>query len=196
MTPQLPLILKPLLDLRQLLISGVSATSAQIPSIWAPFSHGKCLVPGASSTPEELLESGPLTLSEQPQAFQTSATHEQSPYLQVPSTLRQHLSPWTLLGQACPLWIPPTPGQRPTLWAPSTPGKPQKNLSSPVSKKSKERLSIISSLKPKSALVHPSAPSFKVPQAPFTTKKFQISEVSDTYEEIQRPPRSFCYGTI
>ncbi|TKC34169.1 hypothetical protein EI555_017843, partial [Monodon monoceros] len=31
-TPQLPLILKPLLDLRQLLISGVPATSAQIPS--------------------------------------------------------------------------------------------------------------------------------------------------------------------
>lgn len=110
MTPQLPLILKPLLDLRQLLISGVPGTSAQIPSIWAPFSHGKCLVPGASSTPEELLESGPLTLSEQPQAFQTSATHEQSPYLQAPSTLRQHLSPWTLLGQACPLWIPPILG--------------------------------------------------------------------------------------
>ena len=191
-TPQLPLISKPLLDPRQPLISGVPATSAQISSIWAPFSPGKCLVPGVSSTPEELLESGPLTLSEQPQAFQTSATHEQSPYLQAPSTLRQHLSPWALPGQASPLWIPPTPGHPPTLWAPSTPGKPQKNLSSPVSKKSKERLSIISSLKPKSALVHPSAPSFKVPQAPFTTKKFQISEVSDTYEEIQRPRDPFA----
>ncbi|KAB0390610.1 hypothetical protein E2I00_001251, partial [Balaenoptera physalus] len=191
-TPQLPLISKPLLDSRQPLISGVPATSTQISSIWAPFSPGKCLVPGVSSTPEELLESGPLTLSEQPQAFQTSATHEQSPYLQAPSTLRQHLSSWALPGQASPLWIPPTPGHAPTLWAPSTPGKPQKNLSSPVSKKSKERLSIISSLKPKSALVHPSAPSFKVPQAPFTTKKFQISEVSDTYEEIQRPRDPFA----
>ncbi|XP_057560152.1 protein FAM186A [Hippopotamus amphibius kiboko] len=171
----------------QPLISRVPATSAQIPSIQAPLSPGKHLVPGASSIPGGLLESGPLTLSKQPQAFQTSATHEQSPYLQAPSTLRQHLPLQTLPGQDSPLQITPTPGHPPTLGAPSTPGKPPNDLSSPVSKKSKERLSITSSLKPKSALVHPSAPSFKVHQAPFTTKKFQTSEVSDTSEEIQRP---------
>ncbi|XP_014642225.1 PREDICTED: protein FAM186A [Ceratotherium simum simum] len=168
----------------QPLISGVPPTSAQIPSLWA-LSPGKPLVPGASSIPGELLESGPLTLSEQSQAFQPPATHEQSPYLQAPSTLGQHLAPWTLPRQASPLWIPPTPGYPPTLWIPSTPGKPQKDLSSFVSKKSKDRLAIISSLKSKSVLAHPSAPNVKITQAPFTTEKFQISEVSDTSEEIQ-----------
>ncbi|KAB1270563.1 Protein FAM186A, partial [Camelus dromedarius] len=177
---------------RQSLISGVLPTSAQIPSVWAPLSPGKPLVPGASSIPGGLLESRPLTLSEQPQVFQTPATHEQSPYLQAPFTLRQHLAPATLPGQASSLWIPPTPGSSPTLWVPSIPAKPQKDLSSSVSKKSKGRLPIISSLKSKSALVHPSAPNFKVPQAPFTTKKFPISEVSDTYKEIQIPQDPFA----
>ncbi|EPY86230.1 hypothetical protein CB1_000322053 [Camelus ferus] len=177
---------------RQSLISGVLPTSAQIPSVWAPLSPGKPLVPGASSIPGGLLESRPLTLSEQPQVFQTPATHEQSPYLQAPFTLRQHLAPATLPGQASSLWIPPTPGSSPTLWVPSIPAKPQKDLSSSVSKKSKGRLPIISSLKSKSALVHPSAPNFKVPQAPFTTKKFPISEVSDTSKEIQIPQDPFA----
>ncbi|XP_058415230.1 protein FAM186A [Diceros bicornis minor] len=184
LTPQSPLISKDPFAPRQPLISGVPPTSAQIPSLWA-LSPGKPLVPGASSIPGELLESGPLTLSEQSQALQPPATHEQSPYLQAPSTLGQHLAPWTLPRQASPLWIPPTPGYPPTLWIPSTPGKPQKDLSSFVSKKSKDRLAIISSLKSKSVLAHPSAPNVKITQAPFTTEKFQISEVSDTSEEIQ-----------
>ncbi|XP_053517409.1 protein FAM186A [Artibeus jamaicensis] len=170
----------------QPLISGVPPTSSQIPSLWAPLAPGKPLVPGASSTPGELMESGPLTLSEQHQTFQLPATCEQSPYLQAPSTLGQHLAPWTFPRQASPLWISPTPRHHPTLRAPSIPGKTQKGLSSSVSKKSQEGLAIVSSLKSKSALVHPSAPNFKVPQAPFTTKKLQISEVSDTSEEIQR----------
>ncbi|XP_074232001.1 protein FAM186A [Camelus bactrianus] len=190
--PGQPLISKLPVVPRQSLISGVLPTSAQIPSVWAPLSPGKPLVPGASSIPGGLLESRPLTLSEQPQVFQTPATHEQSPYLQAPFTLRQHLAPATLPGQASSLWIPPTPGSSPTLWVPSIPAKPQKDLSSSVSKKSKGRLPIISSLKSKSALVHPSAPNFKVPQAPFTTKKFPISEVSDTSKEIQIPQDPFA----
>ncbi|XP_035874935.1 protein FAM186A [Phyllostomus discolor] len=203
-TPEQPLTLDSLLSSRKFLrtkesltpqsplapgqpfISGVPPISSQIPSLWAPLAPGKSLVPGASSIPEELMESEPLTLSEQHQTFQLPATYEQSPYLQAPSTLGQHLAPWTFPRQASPLWISPTPRHRPALWAPSTPGMPQKDLSSSVTKKSQERLAIISSLKSKSAFVHPSAPSSKVPQAPFTTKKFQISEVSDTSEEIQR----------
>nr|XP_006203202.1 protein FAM186A [Vicugna pacos] len=190
--PGQPLISKLPVVPRQSLISGVLPTSAQIPSVWAPLSPGKPLVPGASSIPGGLLESGPLTLSEQPQVFQTPATNEQSPYLQAPFTLRQHLAPATLPGQTSSLWILPTPGSSPTLWVPSIPAKPQKDLSSPVSKKSKERLLIISSLKSKSALVHPSASNFKVSQAPFTTKKFPISEVSDTSKEIQIPQDPFA----
>lgn len=168
---------------RQPLISGLPPTSAQIPSLWAPPSPRKSLVPGASSIPGELLESGPLTLSKQSQVFQPPTTCEQFPYLQAPSTLEQHLTPLTLPGQASPP-TPPTPRNLPTQWASSTTTKAQENLSS-VSKKSKKRLAIISSLKSKSALVHPSAPNYKVPQAPITTKKFQISEVSDTGEENQ-----------
>ncbi|XP_039097269.1 protein FAM186A, partial [Hyaena hyaena] len=174
-TPQLPLISEDPLAPRQPLVSGVPLTSAQIPGLLAPPSPRKPFVPGTSSIHGELLEPRPLTHSEQPQASQPAATCEQSFYLQAPSTLGQH--------QASPLWIPPTPGHPPTLWTSPTPGKPQKDLSSSVSKKSKERLAI-SSLKSKSALVHPSAADFKVTQAPFTTKKFQISEVSDTSEEI------------
>ncbi|XP_042848197.1 protein FAM186A isoform X3 [Panthera tigris] len=175
-TPQLPLISEAPLASRQPLISGVPLTSAQIPDLLAPLSPRKPLVPGTSSIHGELLEPRPLTLSEQPQAFQPAATCEQSHYLQAPSPLGQR--------QASPLWIPPTPGHLPTLWTSPTPGKPLKDLSSSVSKKSKERLAIISSLKPNSAFVHPSATDFKVTQAPFTTKKFQISEASDTLEEI------------
>ncbi|XP_011366654.1 protein FAM186A [Pteropus vampyrus] len=173
------------LTLGQPLISAVTPTSSRIPSLWDPLSPRKPLVPGVPSIPEELIESGHLTLSEQPQAFQPPATCEQSPYLQAPSTVGQHLAPWTLPEQAFPLCIPSTSGHPPTLWAPSAPGKPQKDFSSSVSKRSKERLAIISSLKSKAALVHPSAPDFKIPQAPSTTKKFQISEISDTSEEIQ-----------
>ncbi|XP_052496507.1 protein FAM186A [Budorcas taxicolor] len=192
MTPQSPLILKPFHDLRQPLISGVPVTSAQIPQIWAPLSPRKHLVSGTTSIPQELLKSGPLTLSEQFQASQTFATHKQSPGLQAPSTLGQHLPPRTLPGQASPLWVSPTPGRPLTPLTPSTPGKPQKDLFSAVSEKRKERLSIISSLKLKSVSVHPSAPSFKVIQAPFTTKKFQTAEVSDTSEEIQIPEDPFA----
>ncbi|XP_040344958.1 protein FAM186A [Herpailurus yagouaroundi] len=175
-TPQLPLISEAPLVSRQPPISGVPLTSAQIPDLLAPLSPRKPLVPGTSSIHGELLEPRPLILSEQPQAFQPAATCDQSRYLQAPSPLGQR--------QASPLWIPPTPGHLPTLWTSPTPGKPLKDLSSSVSKKSKERLAIISSLKPNSAFVHPSATDFKVTQAPFTTKKFQISEVSDTLEEI------------
>ncbi|XP_053082196.1 protein FAM186A isoform X2 [Acinonyx jubatus] len=175
-TPQLPLISEAPLVSRQPLISGVPLTSAQIPDLLAPLSPRKPLVPGTSSIHGELLEPRPLILSEQPQAFQPAATCDQSRYLQAPSPLGQR--------QASPLWIPPTPGHLPTLWTSPTPGKPLKDLSSSVPKKSKERLAIISSLKPNSAFVHPSATDFKVTQAPFTTKKFQISEASDTLEEI------------
>uniref|UniRef100_A0A8D0XLA6 FAM186A/B C-terminal domain-containing protein n=1 Tax=Sus scrofa TaxID=9823 RepID=A0A8D0XLA6_PIG len=185
-------MLKPLLDSRQPLSSRVPATSAQIPSIVAPLSPRKPLVPWASSIPGELLESRPLTLSEQLQASQTPATHGQSPYLQASNILRQHLPPRTLPGQASPLWISPIPGPPPTLLAPSIFGRPQEDLPSPVSKTSKERLSTIFPLKSKSALVHPRVPSFKVSQAPFATKKSQISEVSDTSEETQRPRDPFA----
>ncbi|XP_016056525.1 PREDICTED: protein FAM186A [Miniopterus natalensis] len=174
------------------LISGVTPISSQIASLWDPLSPRKPLVSGASPIPGELMESGFLTLSEQPQAFQLPDTCEQSPYLQAPSTLGQLLAPRALPGQAFPLWNSPTPGHPPILSAPSAPGKPQKDLSSSASKKSKERLAIISSLKSKSAFVDPSAPNFKVPQAPFTTKKLQISEVSDTSEEIQILHNSFA----
>ena len=192
MAPQSPLIQKPLLDLRQPLMSGVPVTFAQIPQIWAPLSPGKHLVPGTSSIPQELLKSRPLTLSEKFQASQTFATRKQSPGLQAPSTLRQHLPPGTLPGHASPLWVSPTPGRPLTPLTPSAPEKPQKGLSSAVSEKRKKRLSIISSLKLKSVSVHPSAPSFKVIQAPFTTKKFQTAEVSDTSEEIQIPKDPFA----
>ncbi|XP_054574583.1 protein FAM186A [Eptesicus fuscus] len=159
----------------QPLTSGIPSTSSQIPSLWDPLFPGKPLIPGASSVPGELVESGLSTFSEQPQAFQLPTTCEQSPHLQAPSTLGQLLAPQTLPGQAFPLWISPTPGHPSTLRAPSTPGKPPKDLS----------------LQSKSELVHPSAPHFKVPQTPFTTKKFQISEVSDTSEEIQELQDSF-----
>nr|XP_045725010.1 protein FAM186A [Mirounga angustirostris] len=158
-TPQLPLISEAPLAPRQPLISGVPLSSAQIPSLLAPLSPRKPLVSGTSS----ILEPRPLTLSEQPQAFQPPPTYEQSLYLQVPSTLGQH--------HASPLGIPPSPGHPPTLRTSPTPGKPQKDMYSSISKKSKERLAIISSLKSKSV--------------PFTAKDFQISEVSDTSEEIQ-----------
>ncbi|KAM8804036.1 LOW QUALITY PROTEIN: protein FAM186A [Rhynchonycteris naso] len=137
----------------------------QFPVSRDPVSPGKPLVPGASE--------------------QLPATCEQSLSLQVPLSLGQHLAPWTFPGQAFPLGSSPTHGHPPTLWAPAASGKPQKDLFS-VSKESKKRVTIISSLKSKSALVHPNAPNLKVLQAPFTTKKFQISEVSDTSEEIQK----------
>ncbi|XP_060979885.1 protein FAM186A [Dama dama] len=185
MTPQSPLTLKPLPDPRQPLISGVPVTSAQIPKIWAPLPSGKCLFPGTSSIPQEFLKSGPLTLSEQFQASQTFATRKQSPQLQAPSTLRQHLPQRTLPGQASPVWVSPTPGHPLTLLTPSIPEKPQKDLSSAVSKKRKERLSIISSLKLKSVLVHPSAPSFKVIQAPDTSEEIQVPEDPFTVERFR-----------
>ena len=185
MTPQSPLILKPLPDPRQHLISGVPVTSAQIPKIWVPLSSGKCLFPGTSSIPQEFLKSGPLTLSEQFQASQTFATRKQSPQLQAPSTLRQHLPPRTLPGQASPVWVSPTPGHPLTLLTPSIPEKPQRDLSSAVSKKRKERLSIISSLKLKSVLVHPSAPSFKVSQASDASEEIQIPEDPFTVERFR-----------
>ncbi|XP_005877466.1 PREDICTED: protein FAM186A, partial [Myotis brandtii] len=174
LTPQSPLISKLPLASRQPLISGIPPASSQIPSLWAPLFPGKPLIPGAPSVPGELMESG-LSTSEQPQAFQLPTACEQSPYLQAPSTLGELPAPQTFPGQAFPLWISPTPGHPPPPPTPSTPGKPPKDLS----------------LKSKSALVHPGAPSFKVPQAPFTTKKFQISEVSDTSEEIQELRDSF-----
>ncbi|XP_070310550.1 protein FAM186A [Odocoileus virginianus] len=185
MTPQSPLILKPLPDRRQPLISGVPVTSAQIPKIWAPLSPGTCLFPGTSSIPQEVLKSGPLTLSEQFQATQTFATRKQSPQLQAPSALGQHLPPRTLPGQASSAWVSPTPGHPRTLLTPSIPEKPQKDLSSAVSKKRKERLSIISSLKLKSVLVHPSAPSFKVIQAPDASEEIQIPEDPFTVERFR-----------
>ncbi|XP_043746847.1 protein FAM186A [Cervus elaphus] len=184
MTPQSPLTLKPLPDPRQPLISGVPVTSAQIPKIWAPLPSGNCLFPGTSSIPQEFLKSGPLTLSEQFQASQTFATRK-SPQLQAPSTLRQHLPQRTLPGQASPVWVSPTPGHPLTLLTPSIPEKPQKDLSSAVSKKRKERLSIISSLKLKSVLVHPSAPSFKVIQAPDASEEIQIPEDPFTVERFR-----------
>uniref|UniRef100_A0A2K6AP47 Family with sequence similarity 186 member A n=1 Tax=Macaca nemestrina TaxID=9545 RepID=A0A2K6AP47_MACNE len=165
----------------QRLIAGVPPTSGQIPSLWAPLSPGQRLVPEASSIPGDLLESGPLTFSEQLQEFQPPATVEQSPYLQAP-TSGQHLAPWTLPGLASSLWIPPTSRHPPTLWPSPAPGKPQKGWSPSVAKK---RSAIISSLTSKSALIHPRAPAFKVAQVPFTTKKFQMPEVSDTSEETQ-----------
>ncbi|XP_037600586.1 protein FAM186A [Cebus imitator] len=152
----------------QQLIAAVPPASGQIPSLWAPLFPGQPLVPGASSIHGDRLQSGSLTFSEQLQEFQPPATAEQSPYIQAPSTLGHHLAPWTLPGQASSLWIPPTP-RHPPIWSPSF---------------AKKRLAFISSLKSKSALIHPSAPDFKVSQAPFTTK-FQMSEVSDTSEETQ-----------
>ncbi|ELK36311.1 Protein FAM186A, partial [Myotis davidii] len=180
LTPQSPLISKLPLASRQSLISGIPPASSQIPSLWAPLFPGKPLIPGAPSVPGELMESGLSTFSEQPQAFQLPTTCEQSPYLQAPSTLGELPAPQTFPGQAFPLRISPTPGHPPPPRAPSTPAKPPKDLS----------------LKSKSALVHPGAPSFKVPQAPFTTKKFQTSEVSDTSEEIQELRDSFTMEQV
>nr|XP_028685302.1 protein FAM186A [Macaca mulatta] len=181
LTPPPPQMSNAPLAPRQRLIAGVPPTSGQIPSLWAPLSPGQRLVPEASSIPGDLLESGPLTFSEQLQEFQPPATVEQSPYLQAP-TSGQHLAPWTLPGLASSLWIPPTSRHPPTLWPSPAPGKPQKGWSPSVAKK---RSAIISSLTSKSALIHPRAPAFKVAQVPFTTKKFQMPEVSDTSEETQ-----------
>ncbi|XP_007936136.1 protein FAM186A [Orycteropus afer afer] len=169
-TPSQLFISKGPLTPEQPLLPGVSPTSGQIPSL----SLGQPLVSGTSSIPGKLLESRPFTLPEQPQVSQTP--------LWGPSTLGQDLAPWILPGQPSPLWVPPTPEKPPTLWALPTPGKPQKDLTSAVSKKRKEGLEVISSLK--SAFVPPSAPKFKA-QAPLTTKKRQTSEVSGTSEETQ-----------
>uniref|UniRef100_A0A2K6FQI4 Family with sequence similarity 186 member A n=1 Tax=Propithecus coquereli TaxID=379532 RepID=A0A2K6FQI4_PROCO len=177
----------------QPLVSGIPPTSGQIPSLGAPLSPGQPLVPGISSIPEQLLESEPITFSEWPQAFQPPATTEQSPYLQAPSTLTQYLAPRTLPGQAPPLWIPSISRYPHPPLAPQTPGKPQKGLSSSVAKR---RLAIISSLKSKPALVQPSAPDFKVPQVSLTTKKVQMSEVSDTYEETQAHQGTFAIESL
>ncbi|XP_033078007.1 protein FAM186A [Trachypithecus francoisi] len=188
LTPPPPQMSNAPLAPRQRLIAGVPPTSGQIPSLWAPLSPGQHLVPEASAIPGDLLESGPLTFSEQLQEFQPPATAEQSPCLQAPSTSGQHLAPWTLPGRASSLWIPPTSRHPPTLWPPPTPGKPQKGWSPSVAK---QRLAIISSLTSKSALIHPRAPAFKVAQVPFTTKKFQMPEASDTSEETQILFRTF-----
>ncbi|KAK2102184.1 hypothetical protein P7K49_019851 [Saguinus oedipus] len=182
LTPLPPQMSKAPLAPRQQLITAVPPTFGQIPSLWAPLFPGQPLVPGASSIHGDRLQSGSLTFSEQLQEFQPPATAEQSPHLQAPSTLGQHLAPWILPGQASSLWIPPTPRHPPTLWTSPTPGKPQRVWSPSFAKK---RLAFISSLKSKSALIHPSAPDFKVSQVPFTTKKFQMSEVSETSEETQ-----------
>nr|XP_035112688.2 protein FAM186A isoform X1 [Callithrix jacchus] len=181
LTPLPPQMSKAPLAPRQQLIAAVPPASGQIPSLWAPLFPGQPLVPGASSIHGDRLQSGSLT-SEQLQEFQPPTTAEQSPHLQAPSTLGQHLAPWILPGQASSLWIPPTPRQPLTLWPSPTPGKPQRVWSPSFAKK---RLAFISSLNSKSELIHPSAPDFKVSQVPFTTKKFQMSEVSDTSEETQ-----------
>ncbi|XP_053412545.1 protein FAM186A [Nycticebus coucang] len=173
---------------RQPLISAVPRTVGQIPSLWTPFSPGQPLVPRTSSIPEQPLESEAL-ISEWPQAFQPPVTPEQSPYLQASSTLGQHQTLWTRPEQASPLWMSSISKHPPTTWVPPTPGKPQKGLSSSIPKR---RLTVISSLKSKSSLIYPSAPDFKVTQAPFATKKVQISEDSDTYEETQIPHDTFA----
>ncbi|XP_012587766.1 PREDICTED: protein FAM186A [Condylura cristata] len=184
-----PLIPKAPLVPGQSLISGVRPASEQIPGLWSSLSPKQPFVPEISSIAEELLESETLALSEQPQTFQPSVTSEQSPSLQPSSTLGQHQLPWTLSGQASPLWSPPIPGHAPIIWAPTPPGKLQKGLSSNIPKRSK-RLAI-SSLKYKSALVQPIASKFKAPEVPSITKKFPISEVSDTPVETQRFPDPF-----
>ncbi|XP_046291865.1 protein FAM186A [Marmota monax] len=181
LTPRPPLILQTPVTPRQPLISRLPSTFGQIPKLRDPLSPGKPLVPEASSIPRELQESGPSFL-EQPQALWPSATPEPSPYLQTSSLFGQQLAPWIIPGQVSPLWVPSTPRHPSTFWPPTAPEKPQGVLSSSVAQK---RSAIISSLKSKPALVHPSAPDSKVSQAPFTTKKAQISEVSDTSEETK-----------
>ncbi|XP_071465382.1 protein FAM186A [Marmota flaviventris] len=181
LTPRPPLILQTPVTPRQPLISRLPSTFGQIPKLRDPLSPGKPLVPEASSIPRELQESGPSFL-EQPQALRPSATPEPSPYLQTSSLFGQQLAPWIIPGQVSPLWVPSTPRYPSTFWPPTAPEKPQGVLSSSVAQK---RSAIISSLKSKPALVHPSAPDSKVSQAPFTTKKAQISEVSDTSEETK-----------
>ncbi|XP_006168234.1 protein FAM186A [Tupaia chinensis] len=176
LTPRLPLISKTPPSPRQPLVARAPSTSRQIPSLWAPLSPGQPPFLGASSIPEEQLEYEPLT-----QATRPPGTPEQSPYLWAPSTLGQHLTPWTLPEQASTFRITPTLRYPSTLWGSTTPVKPQKELSSSVTKK---RLAMISSLKSKLPLVHPSAPDTTVRQTPFTTK-FQMPAVSDTTEETQ-----------
>uniref|UniRef100_A0A8C9PTL3 Family with sequence similarity 186 member A n=1 Tax=Spermophilus dauricus TaxID=99837 RepID=A0A8C9PTL3_SPEDA len=178
---QLPISWVPPIPGQQPLISRLPYTFGQIPKLRDPLSPGKPLVPEASSIPRELQESGPSFL-EQPQALRPSATPEPSPYLQTSSLFGQQLAPWIIPGQVSPLWVPSTPRHPSTFWPPTAPEKPQGVLSSSVAQK---RPAIISSLKSKPALVHPSAPDSKVSQAPFTTKKAQISEVSDTSEETK-----------
>ncbi|XP_047405720.1 protein FAM186A [Sciurus carolinensis] len=161
------------------LISRLPSTFGQIPRLRDPLSPGKPLVPEASSIPRELQESR-LGLFEQPQAFQPPAKPEPSPYLQTPSPFGQQLAPWIIPGQVLPLRVPPTPRHPSTRLPPPVPEKPQGVLFSSVAPK---RLAIISSLKSKPVLVHPSSPHSKVPQAPFITKKSQISEFSDISEK-------------
>ncbi|XP_077026980.1 protein FAM186A isoform X2 [Tamandua tetradactyla] len=174
-TPEPHRISKGHLTPRQPLKPGVPHTSGQIPSLQAPLSPGEPLVSGASSIPGELLESGPLTFPEQPQAVQFPPTPMQSLHPWTPSTHGRHLAPRIL----------PIPGQPSPQWIPPSPGKPRKGLASSVSEKRKKGLAIISSLKSKSALIYPSTPKFKVPQVLLTAKKLQMPEVSDISEETQ-----------
>ncbi|XP_006870200.1 PREDICTED: protein FAM186A [Chrysochloris asiatica] len=172
--PQSPPILKPSLPCRES-IPEVPTASRQIPSL----SPGQPLVSGAHSISEEFLKSRPFTPAELPQVFQTP--------LWGPSTHGQHLASWIhpTPGQLSPLQVPHAHGQPPTLWAPPIPRKPQEDLTSSVTEKSKKELEIISSLESKSAVVTPTAPKFQPPPVPLTTKKLQMPEVSDTFEESQ-----------
>nr|XP_051702229.1 protein FAM186A isoform X4 [Oryctolagus cuniculus] len=165
---------------RRSLKSELPPFSGKIPSHWAPLPSWQSLAPGAPSTHEELLESGPLAFSGKPQAFLPSVSAVKSPSLQATAALGQSLAPSAFPGQASPPQIPPLSGHLPTLWTPSVAGKPQKAESSFDRKK---RSTSVSFLKSQSSLVQHSVPDFKAIQAPFTAKKIRISEVSVTAEE-------------
>ncbi|XP_069908322.1 protein FAM186A isoform X3 [Oryctolagus cuniculus] len=165
---------------RRSLKSELPPFSGKIPSHWAPLPSWQSLAPGAPSTHEELLESGPLAFSGKPQAFLPSVSAVKSPSLQATAALGQSLAPSAFPGQASPPQIPPLSGHLPTLWTPSVAGKPQKAESSFDRKK---RSTSVSFLQSQSSLVQHSVPDFKAIQAPFTAKKIHISEVSVTAEE-------------
>ncbi|KAM5287983.1 protein FAM186A [Ctenodactylus gundi] len=177
LTAQPPLISQTRLTFSQPLIPKIPPSFGQSSRPWAALSPGWSLTPRTPSIPREQLTSRPLVFSQQPQEFQSSSTPQP-----IPSTLGQDLAPQALPEQVSSLRIPPTPRHSPTLWASPTPGKPRRVLPSSITQK---RLAIISSLKSKSAVIHTRAPDFKVTKIPFTTKKFQISQMSDTSEETQ-----------
>ncbi|XP_040833647.1 protein FAM186A [Ochotona curzoniae] len=163
-TPWMPTVLKAPLTPWHTLKSELPPLSGKSSGHWVPRSPQQPLAPGASSIHGELLEAGSPALSGQP-AFLPSVTAGKPPALLAPSALGQHLP-----RQASP----PTSEH---LQIPSVAEKLPKSLASSDRKK---RFPSIPFLKSQSLLAQPSVSGLKTIQDPFSKRKIQISNVSDT----------------